>query len=266
MTDNWTTRLRIFKNAYSKGINTAIHNAEQSETYKSFETKVNSELKKQIEFVASDIEMLYTLSKVASVELLAQVGAWVSKYELNKKLGLNIFLYWAGEQGGQAALDKLEINSIFGLTNPRFLEYFDQSANLTISSVDNTTKEWIANKIREGKANGLNPFQISNSLVDDGGFSKIRAERIVLTETAKAMTTVELEASKGYGIQEIIWRTSRDDRVDAICLDLEGKQVKIGQLFNNSYNGPPAHPSCRCFIEQVIPPEWQAPANIWLGN
>lgn len=265
MIDYWT-RLRIFKNAYSKGINTALYNAENSETYKTFESNLEFYLNEQVKYVASDIDMLYTLAKSTSVELLAQVGGMVAKYELGNKLGLNIFLYWAGTQGGQSALDKLEINDIFGLQNPRFLEYFDQSANLTISSVNNTTRDWIANKIQEGKTGGLTPFQISNSLVDDAkAINSARAEMIVLTETAKAMSITEIETFQRSGIQSIVWRTSRDDRVDPICLGLEGKETKIGKAFVGGYDYPPAHPRCRCFIQEIIPSEWIAPAKVWLG-
>ena len=135
MTDDWTTRFRIYKNAYDKRINVHLFNAENSDTYKTFQKNLATNLFSQVEYVASDIETLYVLSKAASVELLAQVGGLVAKYELSKKLGLNLFMYWAGEQGGQAAMDKLGINGVFGLQNPKFLQYFDQSDNLIINSV-----------------------------------------------------------------------------------------------------------------------------------
>lgn len=266
MTDDWTTRFRIYKNAYDKRINVHLFNAESSDTYKTFQKNLANNLFSQVEYVASDIETLYVLSKAASVELLGQVGGLVAKYELSKKLGLNLFMYWAGEQGGQAAMDKLGINGVFGLQNPKFLQYFDQSANLVITSVDNTTKEWIAEKIADGKRQGLTPFQISNNLVDQAkGISKMRAEMIVLTETAKAMNTVEMEASKAYGIQEVVWRVSRDERVCPICLPLEGEIAKVGNLFKGGYSQP-AHPRCRCYIEQIIPQDWLAPENLWTGN
>ena len=269
MMPQWTTRLRIYKFVYEKGTNVALYNAEHSKRYSNFKKKVEKALNAQIKYVSAQTDMLYVLAKAknTTAELMQQVGILIAQKKLSGDIELSAYLVWAGEQGGQAAMDKLGIQSIFGLKNQALIDYFDDYSKLIIDSVDNTTKEWIANKIQEGKNNGLNPFQIQETLVNDGkGISMIRAERIVLTETAKAMSTIELEAAKKYGIKRKIWRTSRDDRVDPICTDLEGVEVAIGEEFPGGFQGNPAHVSCRCYIEEVIPEGWILPKDYWEGE
>ena len=263
-------RLRLEKFVYDKGTNVALYNAEHHKIYREFEARLYRALLKQIITIARNdnfIDSILLLSKAATPAAEQQVSVFLGAVALTDEVDVSAYLVWAGEQGGQAALDKLAINGIFGLKNPDLINYFDDSAKLLITSVDDYTKEWIANQIQEGKTNMLTPYEIAQKMVDESDeFSQMRAKRIVLTETATAMTKVELEAATRYGIQEKIWRTSNDDRVDPICSDLEGARVGIKQSFPGGYEGPPAHPNCRCFIEEVIPEAWTPPQNAWLGE
>lgn len=276
-----SNRQRIEKFVYAKGTNVALYNAERADKYQKFERSIFRALNRQIADIAKDpnrIDTMILLAKQDDIDLrkldvkniAPQLLAEVShafQDSLGKLVNVAAYLYWAGEQGGQAALDKLGIGGVFGLKNPELLAYFDDYSNLLITSVDDYTKRWIAAKIQEGKTLGLSPYEIAETLRSDGKIiSKIRAERIVLTETAKAMTHVEVEAARRYGIEEKIWRTSLDDRVDPICLGLEGERVGINRLFSIGTEGPPAHVSCRCFIEEVVPTFWQIPDNLWLGQ
>jgi len=260
---------------YKKGTNVALHRVEQSDEYQGFKSDIKKGLTAQIESIAdyhSTIPTLMMLAKGASEPLLNQVGALLSKISLDNFVDMSAYLVFAGSQGGQAFLDKLEITSIFGLTNPKLIEYFGNYSNLTIDTVDNYTKEWIAGKIQEGKDQGLSPFQIQQSLIDDGkNITAIRAERIVLTETAHAMGVIEQESALRMGIREEIWRTSLDERVCPICGPLEGQKVDTGKGFTHPESGVvymyyPAHVSCRCYIEHVIPDDFVIPAKVWLGE
>jgi len=265
------TRLQIEKFVYQKGTNVALYNAEHSETYQNFEKKLIKALYSQIKKIADykdTLPLLMSLAKARnpSAELLAQVGVLINKDPLAQKIDLAAYLIWAGDQGGQAAFDKLGINAVFGLKDQRIIDYFSNYSNLTIDSVDDYTKEWIAGKIQEGKDQGLSPFEIQKMLFEDGEtISEIRAERIVLTETAKAMGFIELEASKRNNIKEKIWRTSLDERVCPICSPIEGEKVNINREFSIGVQHPPGHVSCRCYMEEVIPDDWQLPQNIWTG-
>lgn len=264
------TRLQIEKFAYDKGTNVALYYAEQNPVYKKFQATVEKAILKQIKSIAEykeTLPFLMSLAKTSTGPLGDQIGILLATRRLSNDVNLAAYLVWAGTQGGQSAIDKLGLTGIFGLQNQELIDYFSEYSNLIIDGIDDTTKKWIAAKIQEGKDNGLTPFEIQQNLTDDGKLmSAIRAERIVLTETAKAMTTIELAAAKRYGMQSRIWRTSRDDRVDPICLDLEGKEASVNKGFPGGYEGPPAHVSCRCWEEFVIPDGWEIPSKIWLGE
>lgn len=265
------TRLQIEKFVYSKGTNVALYNAEHSERYIVFKKELRRALFDQIKYIAEYKEvlpLLMSLVKSPDDPLLNQIATLLAKKTLANDIDLGVYLVWAGSQGGQAALDKLGIEGIFGLTDQRLVDYFADYSNLIIDSVDDYTKRWIAEKIREGRELGLSPFEVQEMLEEDGDLiSDIRAERIVLTETAKAMSTIETEAAKRYGIEVLIWRTSLDERVCPICLPLEGSQKLVSQsMFKDGYEMPPAHVSCRCYMEHMIPENWVVPNNIWLGE
>lgn len=250
----------------------ALYNAEHSKTYKAFETRLRKALLSQIKKIANykdTLPLLMSLAKgrTPTVELLSQVSVLINKDKLSDKVDLKLYLEWAGNQGGQAALDKLAINAIFGLKDQRLIDYFSDYSNLLIDSVDDYTKEWIAAKIQEGKDQGLTPFEIQKMLEDAGdAISAIRAERIVLTETNRAMSTIEIEAARRNNIEEKIWRTSLDERVCPICAPLEGEKQSIMRGFSGGINYPPAHVSCRCYLEEVIPQDWVLPDKIWVGQ
>lgn len=270
-----STRLQIEKFVYQKGTNVALYNAEHSKTYIVMQKSVYRYLFGDIKYIADYKDKLPFLMSLAkgklntTAQLFTQLSALLEVKKTGKELDFGSYLVWAGTQGGQAFLDKvgITIDGVFGLKDQRFIDYFNDYSKLLISNVDNYTKEWIANKIQEGKNNGLTPFQIQQSLIDDGKLiSEIRAERIVITETAQAMKVIENEAARRLGIHSMIWRTSRDERVCPICLPLDGKEKEIGKLYEGGYDGPPAHVSCRCYEEEVIPDEFVIPDKVWLGD
>lgn len=267
------TRLQIEKFVYQKGTNVALYNAEHSDRYIGFETKVQKALLSQIRKIANykeSLPLLMSLAKAkvnASAELLSQVSVLVSTDPLADKVDLAAYLVWAGDQGGQAFFDKTGIEASFSLKDEELITYFNDYSRLIMDSVDDYTKQWIATKIQDGKLAGLTPFEIQTMLIDDGkAITAIRAERIVLTETAKAMTTIELTAARRNNIEEKIWRTSLDERVCPECSPLEGERKKLDENFSNGGDAPPAHVSCRCYFEDVIPEGWQLPDKVWLGQ
>lgn len=85
-------------------------------------------------------------------------------------------------------------------------------------------------------------------------FGPARAEMIAVTELTRAAS----EGEKGMvarladtGIDlRATWNTAEDEHVCPICGSLDGQQADGDGNFNddegNSYDGPPAHPRCRC--------------------
>lgn len=264
------TPFQIYKIARQQGINVGLERVERSPKYKEFKKNIREGIENQIMVLVNNSNLVDTLTMLAKADnpLLSQVGLFMAyaAVENDWKNIIPAYLVWAGEQGGQNFLDKVEIDAVFGLQNKKFISYFNDRSKLVIKSVDNTTKKWIAEIIQESKQSGLSTSQIIDKMVTEiPGFTKIRAERIALTETANAMSLVEIESAKKMGFTEMIWRTSRDERVCPICGPLEGRRKKFDEVFDGIYNRPPAHVSCRCDLEEVIPDTWQKPTSIWLG-
>lgn len=271
------TRLEIEKFVYKKGTNVALYNAEHSKEYQAFKGDCEAALYAAVEYVAqykTILPFLMALTKGPTTEMINQVATLVATRSFGDGVNLSAYLVWAGTQGGQGFYDKIGIDTTFGLRNQAIIDYFGNYSNLLISTVDNTTKEWIANKIQEGKDLGLTPFQIQQLLLDEGkDMTAVRAEKIVLTETAKAMTYVELQAARRLGIERKIWKTSRDEKVCPICGGdaggLANMEVGINELFKTVYgewDGPPAHVWCRCYLEEVIPEQFTMPSSVWTGE
>lgn len=262
-----THRIRIEKAIYSNRINVALEIAEKKKEYTTFKKNLQEGLKEQILFVAKEekISRLLNFTKVAATPLIKEVAVLLSERSITDYVNLKAFLIFSGTEGGQAAVDKLGLTGTFVLKNNDLISFFSDYENLLIKQIDEYTHKWIANQIQKGKDNSLSASDIALSLINESkGISKVRAERIAITELANAMVKVELVAAKKYGITEIVWRTSRDELVCPICLPLDGEKSKISQSFDGYII--PAHPSCRCFYEEVIPSLWEPSTDIWLGE
>lgn len=119
---------------------------------------------------------------------------------------------------------------------------------------------------------------------------KSRAEMIARNETLYAIRSGRLERDEElankYDLDvEVIWRTSHDNKVCAVCAAMDGKRVKLGEAFHNHYiageeltkeqlefykipadksldweqsswndggREPDAHVNCRCYFDEVL--------------
>jgi len=79
-------------------------------------------------------------------------------------------------------------------------------------------------------------------------FGKTRAEMIATTEITRAYSesaAIFKEQLKENGVDAVrYWITNRDERVCAICGDLDGQPEDEWEY----EGGPPAHPNCRCDV------------------
>lgn len=259
--------LRLEKFVYEKGTNVALYNAEHSPEYQEMQDTFQAQIKKQITKVdPNDINTLMLYAKKAgdigfhkakgSDEMVAEVSVVIGTETSTENIDLTTYLTWAAGRGGQAALDKLGINGVFGQVSPELVAYFEDSENITLDGIDNTTKQWIADQIQHGVEDGLSPQEIAYNISEASDeYSYSRAQTIVLTETAKAMTRSELEVMKGYGVEIKTWNTSLDERVCQECNDLDDETVPINDTFSDGAFGPgDSHPDCRCFLSYETPP------------
>lgn len=258
------TRLALEAQIYKSGINVAMAHAEKTKVHKQFIKDTEHGLYQAILLIAKP-ENIERLTLFIKSPLEREIATLIAKRSIANYIDLEAYLVWAGTVGGQALLDKTKVQGVFGLTNPELINYFKDYTQLRIDSVDNTTKKWIAQQFQKAKEDNLTYSEIAQILKDSGkDISASRAEKIAVTELAQAMSKVEAEGAVKMGLQEWIWHTSLDERVCPICAPLEGKRANIGKSFGDGFNAPPAHVMCRCYMQEVIPQEWEA--DPWLGD
>lgn len=85
-----------------------------------------------------------------------------------------------------------------------------------------------------------------------------RGATIARTETAMAQTHGALLAWREAEQKNIIskrslkkWVTAWDERTCPVCAPLHNVTVKLGEEFPGGFDGPPAHPNCRCALSII---------------
>ena len=93
---------------------------------------------------------------------------------------------------------------------------------------------------------------VADAMADTTIFkAKHEAERLVRTEIVNAYTESQIESL--YEVEEDdpgfqkLWDAAMD-RVCHICRELDEQVVDLNMNFRMGYQGPPAHPNCRCAI------------------
>lgn len=275
-------RRALKKFAYKAGTNVALCNAERSGHYKQFQGGIQRTLRKQIEHFINNPtymeQVMLTVGKASISDAVVRIVAnlWVGNEfdtrfnETQDYAKLDYYFKWGGLLGGQEALDKMGIDALFNLKNKEVLDILRDSKEIMVSSVDDTTRQYLAMRISEGREAFLTVDEIAKSITEElPDIVKSRAEVIALTETARAISTVQLETFKRNGIKEKEWVTSRDERVCEICGPLHGKTIKISGYFESgdfSEGAPPIHPRCRCDILEIIPDDFITNADYWIGG
>lgn len=115
------------------------------------------------------------------------------------------------------------------------------------AGVGQALSEWIA---RPGATVGELNSDISKL------FDRSRASTIAVTEATRAFASGEEIAYLNEGITHWTWQTNRDELVCKFCGPLNGKTVKIGDVFA-TFRGvavvkPPFHPNCRCGVRPKV--------------
>jgi len=134
-----------------------------------------------------------------------------------------------------------------------------------VTKVDDTTKKRIASEVVNWIESGEHVDELAKKLMDPEyyGFSRKRAQLIAQTETTNAFNGGEWTAARaaekeGYFSYEKQWETVRDENVCNICepLQYNGTNAVQGvegwfQTEVGAFQGPAAHPGCRCWVNYV---------------
>lgn len=262
---------RFQKYFYTAGYNIGFHTVITQKETKDFEKSVATAIEKQILHIAN-VDKLYDLvrhrEKAIDRNMLLLLGAaWLAfdKSISIGKIGILAYLLWAGEQGGQIALDKIVPDRIFDLKDPNIERQFLERTAFLISTVDKTTQKWIVTTIEGGLENGLEMPKIAEYLKSEA--KKIATERagiITETELMNALNIVEVTTFEKNGIEKHKWITSADERVEELCLANEAAgAIDVGDIFPSGTENPPAHIACRCFLLPVLPEYLDN--SVWTG-
>ena len=152
----------------------------------------------------------------------------------------------------EAALEVSPVGVDWVLVNQRAVTWANQYGYDLVQGLTGTQRDLV----REAVGNF---FTQNQTLADLRGrletaFGPIRADMIATTEVTRAATEgeralVELLRAEGLGFRDI-WETAADELVCPICEPLDGQEREgsgyVHPDTGQSYDGPPAHPRCRC--------------------
>lgn len=142
----------------------------------------------------------------------------------------------------------------------RLGDYFDRRTFAFATQVVKETNRTLRASLKEGVVAGESIPQLKKRVSElFTGMEGYRSERIARTETILASNFSTEEAYVESGVVEAKeWLTTRDERTDDECADLDGKIITLGgKFFDGDYfNGqyPPLHANCRCTIIPVVKP------------
>ena len=92
---------------------------------------------------------------------------------------------------------------------------------------------------------------IKRLIRDEYGKKQRAAERILITETARAQSIAARESFKKAGVEHYTWISEPDACPE--CAKLDGEVFKLGANYNPM--PPETHPNCRCSISGHVPDE-----------
>ncbi len=149
----------------------------------------------------------------------------------------------------EAAEDAIRDNGLgvaFDLENPRVAEWLGSRVRELSHDITGTTKDAIAQALREGHATGESIPKLADRL--KGYFTanaENRSVNIARTESIYASNRGAIEAYRQSGVVEK-WEWLGTPGMCDICEPMAGKQYELDA------QQPPLHPQCRCAVAPVV--------------
>ena len=140
----------------------------------------------------------------------------------------------------------------FDLLTPGVQAYTQREAAFLVTSVTDTTRQYIRDALTGGLEAGEGISGIAKRIMQRGTFSNDRATLIARTETTRVQngaqmgTLSEYKAQTGDAVTKE-WVSAQDDRVRAEHLALNGEKREVDQAFSNGLLAP-GEPNCRCTL------------------
>ena len=263
----------IQKFFFVNGTNIAFEESYSKKESRDFENKTKVALARQMLHVA-EVDKISNIvdrvDKVSNKKILKAVAAiWLNFIDVfdGGSEGIDNYLVWSGNEGGQAALDKMiPPAETFNLTNKKIVKKLTDRTDFLVKSLDKTGIRWTTDIIEEGMENEMEPVEITKFLRDKSvDVAEDRAALITETELITAMVVVELITFDRNGIDRHRWITTLDERVCEICLGNEmAGSISVNDSFPSGHAGPPAHIRCRCYLLPDLPEVINTP--VWTGS
>lgn len=166
-----------------------------------------------------------------------------------------------GVQVAVRQLDRVGFGFDWALANAAAREWANEYVGRLVAGIDATTERLVRASVTEWIDNGEPLDSLIGEL--ERVFGRERAELIASTEVTRAYAEGNRRAYQESGVvQRWEWRTANDELVCPICGPLNGQQVSIGAAYNgflpddvrvnSTFDAPPAHPRCRCWLVPVV--------------
>ena len=253
---------------YTNGTNVALYSSLGKEPATEFKARVKQALHKQIDNSVT-IENVSKLAKADQGVLIALAASWLifSDAFNGGRAAILAFLLWAGNQGGQAALDKMvPPPHRFMLKDAGIKANVADRVSFLTEALDKTTMKWIATNLSNALESGMTtPEAVKYVRAESLKMINNRSEIISETELLTAMSLVESETFKRNGLSEHKWITSIDERVCPQCNANQSEgYIPIGNTFKSGAAAPPQHVGCRCYLLPKLPETINQ--KIWTGG
>lgn len=248
---------------YNAGTNIALKQALGRRQSSAFRSKVVSAIKNQILNIAQ-LDTVLSLTKKEGSQVENHWQSFVDSIP-GGQTTIMAFLLWAGDQGGQAGLDKMIPNAQFNLQNMSLIGDLQERATFLIDSVDKTGINWADKVIQLGVSKGLSAIEIVKQMrLVAPRVAQERGDVITENELVNAMNIIEVAVYKKNNIEKVKWITSEDERVCEVCVANENAgEITLGDVFPSGHISPEAHILCRCFLLPVLP--YALEGDIWSG-
>lgn len=153
---------------------------------------------------------------------------------------------------------------VFDDTDPAAVEWVKQHAAELVQGISKTSRDDIRQLVEDAFTEHLTADELADEIENVIG-DDARAETIARTETMKASNVGQQQAwdqavEQGLllGTEQQEWITTPDDKLCPICESLDGQTVGLDESFSDDsgdeYDGPPAHPNCRCTVGLSLEP------------
>lgn len=142
------------------------------------------------------------------------------------------------------------------VTGEQLSDYLDQVALRNAGLVKGMSDD-LAKRIRtittNALVNGETVGQLQKKLKHELGVTDSRARLIARDQTAKLNAELNKKRHQQAGIEEYIWRTSKDERVRDRHKKINGKKFKYGEPTPAEQGLEPGQPiQCRCIAQAVV--------------